>query len=111
MPIRRPDSRHPEHEVDIAAAGTRVRVLFGGMALADSRRCLLLREGGYPPVHYFPPVLCFPRADVRMDLPTRADHHTRCPSKGKASYWSAGGEDATACSYGSPYDETPPIEG
>jgi len=96
---------HPDHRIDIAPAATRARALLDGTVLADSRSCLLLREGGYPPIHYFP------RANVRMDLLTRTDHHTRCPFKGEASYWSAGGEDNIAWSYESPYDETQAIAG
>lgn len=54
-----------------------------GVTLADSSRALVLREGTYPPVVYFP------RADVAMDRLTRMDRITHCPHKGDASYWSA----------------------
>jgi uncharacterized protein (DUF427 family) len=50
--------------------------------IAESRDALLLRETGLRPVTYFP------MDDVRMDLLHRTEHHTRCPFKGEASYWS-----------------------
>jgi uncharacterized protein (DUF427 family)/putative intracellular protease/amidase len=55
---------------------------WGGEVIAESRDALLLRETGLPPVTYFP------MDDVRMDLLQRTEHHTRCPFKGEASYWS-----------------------
>jgi uncharacterized protein (DUF427 family)/putative intracellular protease/amidase len=59
-----------------------VTARWGGEVIADSRDALLLRETGLPPVTYFP------IDDVRMDLLHRTEHHTRCPFKGEASYWS-----------------------
>ena len=50
--------------------------------IAESRDALLLRETGLRPVTYFP------MDDVRMELLHRTEHHTRCPFKGEASYWS-----------------------
>ena len=55
---------------------------WAGEVVADSADALLLRETGLPPVTYFP------LDDVRMDLLHRTEHHTRCPFKGEASYWS-----------------------
>ena len=55
---------------------------WGGAVVAESRDALLLRETGLPPRTYFP------MDDVRMDLLHRTEHHTRCPFKGEASYWS-----------------------
>ena len=48
----------------------------------------MLHESGLQPVYYFPP------EDVRTDLMTSTDRHTRCPKKGDASYYTiqAGGE-------------------
>jgi uncharacterized protein (DUF427 family) len=59
-----------------------VTARWGGEVIAESRDALLLRETGLRPVTYFP------IADVRMDLLHRTEHHTRCPFKGEASYWS-----------------------
>ena len=81
---------HPARRIDVEPCAARVKVELGGEVVADSARALLLREGDYPPVHYFP------RDDVRMDLLRRTDHATHCPYKGDASYWTieAGGRAA-----------------
>jgi len=66
----------------------RVRVFFGGEAIADSSRSLYLFETGHLPVYYFP------REDVRFDLLEPTSHGTHCPYKGDASYYTvvAGGQ-------------------
>jgi uncharacterized protein (DUF427 family) len=59
----------------------RVRVVVGEETIADSRRAFLLHESGLQPAYYFPP------QDVRLDLLEPTEHHTRCPKKGQASYY------------------------
>lgn len=59
----------------------RVRVAFAGETVADSRRTMVLLESRHLPVYYFP------EDDVRMDLFERTEHHSRCPFKGDATYW------------------------
>jgi uncharacterized protein (DUF427 family) len=71
-----------DHPITIEASKARVRVTFNGKTLAESARPLLLREHNHAPVYYLP------RADVRMDLLKPTAHHTICPYKGEASYWS-----------------------
>ena len=65
----------------------RVRVFFGGEAVADSSATLYLFETGHLPVYYFP------RADVRFDLLEPSSEKSHCPYKGDASYYTvvAGG--------------------
>jgi uncharacterized protein (DUF427 family) len=70
------------HRVQVEPTPRRVRVTFNGETIADSRRAVLLRETGHLPVYYFPP------EDVRQDVLTPTELHTRCPYKGEASYWS-----------------------
>ena len=72
----------PDHPITIAPAAKRVRVTFAGRTIADSTRALVLNEAGYKPVFYIP------RADVTMDALTLTDHHSHCPYKGDASYFS-----------------------
>jgi uncharacterized protein (DUF427 family) len=60
----------------------RVRTIFAGETVVDSRRAVLLHETGHLPVYYFP------RDDVRQDLLEDSDKTTECPHKGRARYWS-----------------------
>ena len=43
---------------------------------------MLLLESGAQPIYYFPP------DDVRPELLEPTEHHTHCPKKGDASYYS-----------------------
>ncbi|MFC9458685.1 DUF427 domain-containing protein [Streptomyces sp. NPDC056637] len=70
------------HTITIEQGTGSVRVVHGGVVLAQSTRPLLLRETGCPVRYYIPP------ADVRVDLLTPSDTQTYCPFKGTASYWS-----------------------
>ena len=87
----------------------RVRVMFGGETVADSRHVKLLHETGHLPKYYFP------EEDVRMDLLEATDHTTYCPFKGDASYWSVRAGDRVAengvWSYPEPIESCPPIGG
>ncbi|NBB15974.1 DUF427 domain-containing protein [Caulobacter sp. SLTY] len=70
-----------ESRLKFAAADGRVRALFEGHEIADSANALVLREGDYPPVVYFP------REDVEMLVLRKTDKTSRCPFKGEASYY------------------------
>ncbi|MFN2556123.1 MAG: DUF427 domain-containing protein [Nitriliruptorales bacterium] len=87
----------------------RVRVLFNGKVIADSRRVKLLHETGYLPVYYFP------QQDVRMDVATPSAHHTHCPVRGGARYWTVVVGDRAAenalWSYPEPIEGAPPLAG
>jgi uncharacterized protein (DUF427 family) len=76
----------------------RVRVMLAGTVVADSRRMKLMLEQRHLPVYYFP------MSDVRMDLLEQTSHHTTCPHKGEASYWTvrAGGRTAENAVWGYP---------
>jgi uncharacterized protein (DUF427 family) len=87
----------------------RVRVVFNGETVADSKRAKLMHETGHLPVYYFPV------EDVRMELLEESDHTTHCPFKGEASYWSVKvGEKVSenaVWGYPEPIDSAPPIAG
>jgi len=87
----------------------RVRVVFAGVTVADSKHVMLLHEFGRLPVFYFP------QEDVRMDLLEASEHRTHSPLKGEASYWTVRvGDliaDHAAWSYPQPMPEGPPIQG
>jgi uncharacterized protein (DUF427 family) len=68
----------------------RVRAFLGQVAVADSKRVLMLLEQGHLPIYYFPP------EDVRMDLLEPTKRRTHCPYKGDASYWTVKVGDRTA---------------
>jgi uncharacterized protein (DUF427 family) len=53
-----------------------IRATWNGEVLAESKNTVMV-EGN----HYFPP------DDVDMDLLVESPTHTRCPWKGKASYY------------------------
>jgi uncharacterized protein (DUF427 family) len=96
-------SEHPDHHVDLDREKKQVRVTFAGEPIAESNDVVTVRETGHDPVYYFP------RDSVRMSRLARTDHHSRCPFKGEASYFTlsvAGGEaENAAWSYETPYDE------
>src|SRR3954452_23324288 len=81
----------------------RVRGLLGGRTVVDSTRVKLLHERGHLPKWYFP------IEDVDRDLLVATDHHTRCPFKGDASYYSVKVGDTVAENAVWHYPE--PIEG
>jgi uncharacterized protein (DUF427 family) len=105
-------STKPEHRVDLVPDRRHLKVVFAGTTIADSAATLRVEETGHGPVHYFP------AKDVRLDLMSPTQHHTTCPFKGEASYWTievpagaapAGGETRRAenavWGYPTPYDE------
>ena len=80
----------PDHPITISRNPRRVRVRFAGRTVAETARSLTLQEARYPPVHYIP------RADADMTLLTRTEHHTHCPYKGEASYFTIASSGRTA---------------
>ena len=71
------------HQITITPSQLHVEVTLDGEKLAASDRAVLLEETGYPTRYYIP------REDVRTELLRPTSHHTTCPFKGEASYWSA----------------------
>jgi uncharacterized protein (DUF427 family) len=69
----------------------RVRVLFGGQTIVDSRRATRVLEGDHPPVYYVPIEDVAPGS-----LDPSGGRTTFCPWKGTASYFDvvAGGKRA-----------------
>jgi len=87
----------------------RIRAVFGGETVVDSRHAMLLHEQGLLPVYYFP------RDEVRFDLLEPTAHATTCPFKGEASYWSVRVGDRVAenavWGYPEPLPDAPPLAG
>lgn len=80
----------PDHPITISRHGTRVRVTFAGRTIADTESALTLTEASYPPVFYIP------RADADTAALTPTAHHTYCPYKGEASYFTIAADGRTA---------------
>ena len=103
----------PGYRIDLAPEPRRVRVSFAGVTIADSTEAIRLEEEGHGHVHYLP------EKDVRRDLLRSTGHHTRCPYKGEASYWTIevpadGGvkrSENAVWGYPTPYDEVARIRG
>ncbi len=87
----------------------RVRAESDGITIADSQHVVQINEGNLQPVFYFP------YDDVRVDLLESTDHHSFCPFRGEASYWSLKAPNKTtdniAWSYQSPFEEAREIKG
>jgi uncharacterized protein (DUF427 family) len=87
----------------------RIRVVAGGVVLADTRRSLRVLETASPPTFYLPP------ADIRTDLLVPIEKGTFCEWKGRARYFSVRLAnrliDAAAWSYPEPFAEFEPIRG
>ena len=98
-----------DHALYLEDTPRRVRVVFNGETIADSRRAKLLHEAGHLPVYYFP------REDVRWERLEESDHTTYCPFKGNASYWSVRVGERVAenavWGYPQPIESCPPIAG
>jgi uncharacterized protein (DUF427 family) len=103
----------PDHRVDLVPETRRVKMVFGGITIADSTAALRVEETGHDPAYYVP------EKDMRLDLMHRTDLHTRCPYKGEASYWTIevpNGADMRRAEnavwgYPTPYDEVAGIAG
>jgi len=103
----------PDYRVDLVPESRRVRVVFGGVTIADSTAALRVEETGHSPVYYIP------EKDVRLGSMHRTDHHSRCPYKGEASYWTIevpdGGSvrrsENAVWGYPTPFDEVAGLAG
>jgi uncharacterized protein (DUF427 family)/acyl-CoA thioesterase len=101
--------RYPDHVIDVVPFRHRVRVWAGDQVIAESDACLLLEEAKHVDRLYFPV------GDVDFDLLEETEHHTVCPFKGRADYWSIGEgdqrEENVVWGYRAPFPEVGPIEG
>ncbi|WIX80313.1 DUF427 domain-containing protein [Amycolatopsis carbonis] len=98
----------PNHPITVEVNPARVLVKLGDTVIADTTRAQVLRESTYPAVQYIP------REDVDFAALARTEHHTYCPYKGNAAYYtltSAGSAgDNAVWTYEEPYDAVSPIK-
>ena len=99
----------PDHPITIRPADNRWRAEFDGHVIADSNDALILQEASYAPVVYFP------AEDVALEYAARTHHHTHCPYKGEASYYTFKMhtviEENVAWSYETPHPAVSQIAG
>jgi acyl-CoA thioesterase II len=74
-------SRYPGYRVDLVPWRGRGRVRLGERILAESDACLIVKESDHAPQLYFP------ERAVAWEHFAATDHHTVCPFKGEADYW------------------------
>ncbi|SDR21547.1 DUF427 domain-containing protein [Thermostaphylospora chromogena] len=80
----------PGHRLFFQDFPRRVRTVFGGEVVADTREGKLLHETGSIPQLYIP------EKDLRTELLVPSEHTTVCPYKGEAVYRSVRAGDRTA---------------
>lgn len=101
--------RDPYKRVDTLPSSRHIRVEVNGVTVAETERPYLLFETNLPTRYYIPP------QDVNQEYLIPTDSHTRCPYKGKASYWSVTVNGQThkdlVWSYPDPIPEAPKLEG
>lgn len=97
------------HTITISGNHHRVRVIHGGVTMADTQAALTLTETGLPDVFYFP------REHVNMARLERSTHTSHCPFKGEASYFHLRTEDGVienaVWSYETPLEPVMQIKG
>ncbi|MFM0251112.1 Uncharacterized conserved protein, DUF427 family [Burkholderia sp. GAS332] len=97
------------HTIAISGNHHRVRVIHGGVTMADTQAGLTLTETGLADVFYFP------RDDVNMARLERSTHTSHCPFKGEASYFHLRTEDGlienAVWSYETPLEPAVRIKG
>jgi uncharacterized protein (DUF427 family) len=103
-------AKNPDYRVALVPENRHVKVVFAGVTIAESDRALRVEETGHAPVHYLP------EPDVHMELLHPTAHHTRCPYKGEASYWTIAvpgqrRSENAVWAYPTPYDEVAGLSG
>jgi acyl-CoA thioesterase II len=94
---------HPGYRIDLVVFPGVARAWLGDLLLAESSTALRVIETDHVERLYFP------RADVRLELFEENDHHTICPFKGEADYWTLTTSDPPVedvfWTYRDPFDE------
>jgi len=80
----------------------RLRVIFAGVVIAETRRGYRVLETSHPPTYYFPP------ADVRMEFCIPGPLQTFCEFKGYAQYFNLVADKQTAVNGAWCYPEPTP---
>jgi len=100
--------RYPDYRIDLVAVPATVRVWHGDLLVAETDAALRLEETDHVDRIYIP------EADVRWELFEPTDHHSVCPFKGQADYWTLTAEprhENVVWTYRQPFPEVAGIEG
>lgn len=101
--------RFPGYRVDLIPWQGRGRVRLGEQVLAESDQCLIVAESDHEPQLYFP------EASVAWEHFAATDHHTTCPFKGEADYWTLSAVDPplenVVWAYRKPFQEVAGLAG
>ena len=101
--------RFPGYRVDLVPWRGRGRVRLGERVLAESDACLIVEESDHAPQLYFP------EASVAWDPFEATGHHTICPFKGEADYWTLSTLDPplenVVWTYRKPFEEVAGLAG
>ena len=76
-------ARDPNKRVDILPSSQHVRIVLGGVTIAETHRAQLLLKTGLLTRYYIP------MQDIRMEFLEPIETTSHCPYKGMATYWSA----------------------
>jgi len=86
----------------VEASTRRIRVVFGGVTIAETTRALRVLETSHPPVYYVPP------EHVRKEYLRPSRLHTLCRFKGVAGYYDLDVEGRVARDAAWSYSEPSP---
>jgi acyl-CoA thioesterase-2 len=101
--------KYPGYRIDLVPFEGTARAWHGDLLLAESTSALRVLETDHVERLYFP------EADVRLELMEANDHHSICPFKGEADYWSLTAVDPhldnVIWTYRTPFDEVAGLKG
>ncbi len=101
--------RYPGYRIDLVPYRGLARVRHGYLVLAESSAAVRVIETDHVVRLYVP------ESDVRLELFEATDHHTICPFKGEADYWSLTASDPpvenVVWTYRTPFDEVGGLKG
>jgi acyl-CoA thioesterase II len=101
--------RYPGYRIDLVLFRGTARAWHEDLLIAESTSALRVLETDHVERLYFP------ESDVRLDLFEANDHHTVCPFKGEADYWTLTATDPPTedliWAYPTPLDEVAGLKG
>lgn len=101
--------RYPDYRIDLVPFRGTARAWHDDLLIAESTSALRVLEKDHVERLYFP------ESDVRFDLFEANDHHSICPFKGEADYWTLAAADPAQedviWAYPTPLDEVAGLKG